>query len=467
MRRPASLQLRLLLPLLGLICLAWLLSVAWLWIDAREQVGELLDAHLAQSAALLLAQQAHEAHEDDLDVDAPALHKYAPKVAFQVFHGARLALRSANAPRLPMLDAAASTSTGLRTLRIDGVAWRVFATGDPSIGLSVYVAEQMQSRAAILWAVARSALLPVLLVVPVLGMAIWWTVGSVIEPLRELGRVLKRRPADARAPVALAGLPLEMTPAVEALNDLLGRIETLMESQRRFTADAAHELRTPIAAIRAQAEAALGEEDAANRRHALRATIAGCDRARRLVEQMLTLSRLESAAAPTLATLELRALVRQAAAEVAPLALGRRQDLSVEAEEPCLVRGDALLLGVLVRNLLDNACRYSPAQATIRVGLARRADAVVLRVEDSGPGMSEADRGRVGERFFRVLGSDAQGTGLGWSIVRRIAAVHDARVRTGRSPALGGFDVEVAFRPAAAFDVFHGEPSALAPPPRS
>jgi two-component system sensor histidine kinase QseC len=244
-------------------------------------------------------------------------------------------------------------------------------------------------------------------------------------------------------PIALTGAPSEMAPMLAALNGLFERIAALIESERRFTADAAHELRTPIAAIRAQAQVALGEADDALRRHALLSTLEGCDRATRLVEQLLTLSRLEAGAAPPVTPLDLSALVRSVAAELAPRAIQKRQTIAVDALVPCQVHGDATLLAVLVRNLVDNAIRYSPPNATIKVAVRGQQTQIRLKVEDSGPGMTGPDMQRMGERFFRVMGSNESGSGLGWSIVRRIATVHQASVSVDRSVDLGGLAVEV------------------------
>ena len=215
--------------------------------------------------------------------------------------------------------------------------------------------------------------------------------------------------------------------------------------------DAAHELRTPIAAIRAQAQVALGAAADEERVRALQATLQGCDRATRLVEQLLTLSRLESGSQPPLATLDLVPLARQVVADAVASALARGQDIELRATGPCPVRGDATLLSVLLRNLVDNAVRYSPANARVSLAVERQGAAVQLRLEDSGPGLSQAEMDRLGERFFRVLGGGQEGSGLGWSIVRRIAAVHGAEITVACSMALGGLAVRLAFpaEPAA------------------
>ncbi|MGZ5130163.1 MAG: ATP-binding protein [Caldimonas sp.] len=422
LKLPNSLQGRLLVLVLGLVVAVWMVTVATTWLDVRQELDELLDSHLAQAAALLVVQQARDLEGDDHGVDAPTLHRYAPKVAFQVFHEGRLTLRSSNAPARPMIDSARRAETGFRTTTIDGTAWRVFAAHGAERDVQVFVGEQVQSRNSIRWAVRRGT-----------------------APLRKLGRTLAGRKPQVLHPVVLDGAPSEMVPTLDALNGLFGRIAELMESERRFTADAAHELRTPIAAIRAQAQVALGEGDDAQRNHALRATVEGCDRATRLVEQLLTLSRLEAGTAPALAAVELGAVVRQVVADLAPQALRARQVIEVDVGEPCPVQADATLLAVLVRNLVDNAIRYSPREAKVKVAVARRQSRVLLSVDDSGPGILQADLDRVGERFFRVIGNEQSGSGLGWSIIRRIAVVLDATVRVGRSSFLGGLSVEVEF----------------------
>jgi len=443
MKLPRSLQGRLLVLVVGMVAAVWLGTAAMTWFDARHELDELLDSHLAQAAALLVAQQAPEVGDDDHGIDAPTLHRYAPKVAFQVFHDGRLALRSANAPATPMVEAGEHFRTGFRTVQIGGRAWRVFAARGAERDVQVYVGEQVDSRDSILWAMLRGMLGPMLVALPLLALAAWWAVFRGVAPLRQLGRTLSERQPQALQPVVVAGAPSEMTPMLEALNGLFRRIAGLMESERRFTADAAHELRTPIAAIRAQAQVAMGEADDALRSHALQATLQGCDRAARLVDQLLTLSRLEAGAAPAFAAVDLGALVRQVTGNLAPFALQRQQAIEVDAVETCSVPGDATLLAVLVRNLVDNAIRYSETGAVVKLTLARRPGGVRMTVDDSGPGMAEADIARMGERFFRVMGSGQSGSGLGWSIVRRIAAVHGAEVRVGRSQALGGLGVEV------------------------
>ena len=249
-----------------------------------------------------------------------------------------------------------------------------------------------------------------------------------------------------------SGLIALVRPLVQALNGLFERVHDQLASERRFTADAAHELRTPIAAIRMQAQVAEGATGDDERRAALAATIAGCDRATRLVEQLLQLARLEADMADTRAPdsprgqADLAAAAAQQVHELAAQAGRRGQQMALDRPPHAVaVPMSGPLLAVLLRNLIDNALRYGPDGGRVRVQvLAATADAGAhLVVEDAGPGLSDADLQRLGERFFRVLGSGQSGSGLGWSIVQRLARLHDLDMALDRSPALGGLRVTV------------------------
>jgi two-component system sensor histidine kinase QseC len=294
-----------------------------------------------------------------------------------------------------------------------------------------------------MWAMLRTTLWPTVAALPLLALVIWWAVYWGVAPMRRLGWALAARRPQALHPVEMQDTSSEMEPMINALNGLFERIGMLLEAERRFTADAAHELRTPIAAIRAQAQVALGEADDALRKRALENTLAGCDRATRLVEQLLTLSRLEAVAAPAMTDVDLVALTKKVLAELAPKAVEKKQVLEFEAPGSYSIQGEETLLAVLVRNLVDNAVRYSPPSGRVKVRIKRENGRVVLSVDDSGPGLSETDIARLGERFFRVPGSIESGSGLGWSIVQRIATVHRLELKVERSHELGGLVVQV------------------------
>ncbi|GAA4338786.1 sensor histidine kinase [Variovorax defluvii] len=451
-RPPYSLQARLVWLVLGLLVAVWSAMAAVTWFDARHEVEEILDSHLAQAAALVMAQQdgvpdgTASAERPIGPIDAPALHRYAYKTTIQVFRDGRLVMRSANAPAEPLVPEGGNAAREFTTVAIGGKPWRVFAVRDPAAGLAVYVGEEGKSRNAILWAVLRSTLWPLVAALPLLMLAVWWATRRGLRPMRRLGRSLRGRGPDALDRVQVGDAPAEMVPMIDALNALFERIENLLSAERRFTADAAHELRTPIAAIRTHAQVAMNEADDGRRRRALQGMLDGCDRAARLIEQMLMLARLEADSMPQEKAVDLRAVAQGVLAELAPRAIGRRQVLALDAEGPCVVRGDETLLAVLLRNLVDNALRYSPPGARVDVRVACGDAGPGLVVEDEGPGLAEADMARLGERFFRALGTEESGSGLGLSIVRRIAAVHRMTVDIGRSSSLGGLAVRVQGR---------------------
>ncbi|ORT85120.1 two-component sensor histidine kinase [Burkholderia puraquae] len=446
-----SLHGRLLTLVLAVVLGVWLSTLMLTWLDARREIDRLLDGHLAQAAALLVAQQARGPDDDDTAIDAPILHPYGPRVAFQVFHDGRLGLHSENAPSKPMVApelTGRDRASGFWTVVIDSDAWRVFVVHGVRSDVQVFVGERIDSRKSILGAVMRSAFWPMAAASPLLVLAIGWAVRRGTAPLRDFGQALAKRNPQALDTIRLDRTPLEMRPMLDALNRLFERIRIVMDAERRFTADAAHELRTPIAAVKAQAQVAMAERHDERRRHALRGVLEGCDRAARLVDQLLLLSRLDAGALADRAPVDISVVAKRVVAEAAPQSIGKRQRLELDAPTPCIASGNEPLLESMVRNLVDNAIRYSPPQACITVSVGRCDRRTTLRVEDSGPGIGDDDLRRLGERFFRPAGTRPGGSGLGWSIVRRIAAAHEADIQVGRSPAFGGLRVVVSW-PAA------------------
>lgn len=473
--RPAasSLRSRLLRRVLTGVTLLWMLAAVLAWADTRRELDDLLDGHLAQSAALLVALQMEDGSEAALP-PATNLHRYSPRVAFQVWRAGNLETHSWNAPAEPL----APLQPGFHATHLAGRDWRVFAARPAKSDVIVMVGELSYSRAEILQAVLRSSLLPLLVALPLLGLSVWWSVRVGLVPLVRLGKELAARDPAALDPIQLDNAPAELRPLVTALNELFERTTALLASERRFTADAAHELRTPIAGIRAQAQAALAVFDPAARRHALQATLAGCDRATRLVQQLLTLARLEAEPQRRVGpAADLVVLARDEVAEIATTAFDEGQELQFDAPEEegwLKVSGEPTLLAVLLRNLVDNALRYSPRGATVRVSIVPIGETpaggsvsvqtapsrVLLIVEDSGPGLPPEHLARLGERFFRALGNDRPGSGLGWSIVRRIGLALQLDIDVDRSPDLGGLRVRVGI-PLATQDSSWAAPAGL------
>ena len=433
--RTSSLQWRLTLSLLLVTTMVWLLVLVMTWLKTEHELSELLDAHLAQTAAVLAVQTSDE-HQDDFTT-AAVLHKYQPRVAFQIWHEKDLVFRSNEAPLVPLAPLGQS---GISNQRHAQQAWRVFATPGRESDVWVVVAELQTARNDILNAGLQSAIVPMLLALPVLALLIWGTIFQSLSTLRQLSQSVVQRHPDARQPLSEV-VSAEVQPLVRALNRLFEQMAHQMDGERRFTADAAHELRTPIAAIRMQAQVALGTDQSSERQNALHAVLQGCDRATRLVAQLLQLARLDADGAEQGAVAcDAVAETRATLADLGPQAVAKRQALSLDAPASLPLSMPPGLVGVLVGNLVDNAQRYSPEGARIQVAW----DALPLPrlvVQDSGPGLSEAEMSRLGDRFFRVLGNGADGSGLGWSIVRRLAQRYRLQIQVQRSAELGGLRV--------------------------
>lgn len=305
--------------------------------------------------------------------------------------------------------------------------------------------EAREAREEIAETLGEALAWPLAAALPALALAIWLGVGAGLRPLGELRRELGRRGPGDLAPLDPARAPAEIEPLVAELNRLFARIGEALERERRLTADAAHELRTPLAVLSTQAQVARRASSSAARDEALDALVAGADRAARLIEQMLTLARLESredrGAAQAVA---LRALAREALAEAAPYAHGKDIELELAEGPEVAAPGHAGLLGILLRNLVDNAVRYTPAGGAVRVAVSGDGGIARLEVRDNGPGVAAQELGRLGERFHRLAAAEQTGSGLGLSIVLRIAELHRARVRFALGPGGQGLAVTVA-----------------------
>lgn len=435
-----SIKRRLLVGLLLIILLTWGVTLLLSYRDTRHELDELLDAHLAQSASLLIAQTGKEMEEIDTE-HAPQLHRYSRKVAFQIWEGQRLYLHSVSAPNTPL----SSRSEGFSDTVIGGEPWRVFSAWDDARHYLVQVGERREVRDELAQTIAEHLLQPLLVTLPVLGFLIWFGVARGLRPLTALNRQVAARHPENLAPLEISRIPAEVLPLVEGLNALFARVRASLDNERRFTADAAHELRTPLAAIRTQAQVARAAVADDERRHALDNVLAGCDRAAHMVEQLLILARLEPEQMSRRARCDLHAL---AAATIADLAQGAvEKDVEIqlaeggEAAAPC----EPVLVKILMRNLIDNAVRYSPRGSVVQVAIAKTAEGAEFSVIDEGPGISAENRELVWKRFHRVLGTGETGSGLGLSIVKRIADIHGARTALSEGNSNKGLRVSVVF----------------------
>jgi two-component system, OmpR family, sensor histidine kinase QseC len=338
-------------------------------------------------------------------------------------------------------------ASGFADLEIEGEAWRVYYLQSPRGEWLVAAGQRVHERDEVVWNLVGSQLLPWLLVLPVLLAVMAWAVRRALAPLRALTTELQGRSADDLQQVPTDHAPQELQPLLAAMNGLFARIESTLARERRFTADAAHELRTPLAVLRAQWDVVRGAADATERGEAERRLVAGLDRVDRLVTQMLALSRLEATEhLQRSATVDWPALVGQVMNDV--LALAERRAIELDCDWPPAgtpvfpLQGDADLLAVLLRNLMDNAVRYAPTGSTVTLRFAAHG----LAVHNEGPPLSEAALAQLGERFHRVDGQAESGSGLGVSIAQRIAALHGLRLHYRNGP--GGRGVIAELRTA-------------------
>ena len=442
---PRSLRMRLLMFLLAAIVLAGAVQAALAYRSALDEADALFDYHMQQTALAL---------RSGLPVDAQGLgpgldpqdenHEFIVQVWTN--EGLRI-FESAVGAALPQIAVLGFTNVQAR-----GGTYRVFSMQTRS--QVIQVAQNMAARQGMARSLALRTLAPLAFMAPLLVLAVWWGVSRSLAPVERVRRQLAQRQADDLSPVSDAQLPDEVQPLVSELNLLFERVQRAFEAQQHFVADAAHELRSPLAALHLQLQVLqrAGQDDAARAAAAERLS-AGIDRATRLVEQLLALARQE-AAAPPAEPVDLRAVAQLALADVAPAAQARGTDAGLLDSDattgPVTVRGSAEALRMLVRNLLDNAIKYTPpgGQVDVQVRALVEEQAVLLTVEDSGPGIDPAHRDRALQRFVRV-GSDSSaattGSGLGLAIVQAIAQRHGAVVELGASDRLGGLRVGVRF----------------------
>lgn len=421
-----SLRGRLLLFLIGLAAIS---SMAIAFVSYRTvlaETDEIFDYQLQQMALSLRDQGAvpdgHRAALADPSLD----------YVIQVWTGDGAVTYSSHPNRwLPP-----TIVNGLASADIDGRPWRIYST--MTRDRVIRVAQPLSVRQARAAAAARRSIVPVLVGLPVVALGVWWLVGLSLAPLGQLVSAVRSRDTESLTPVRVIGLPSELAPLVEALNALLARLNLAFQAQRSFVADAAHELRSPLTALKLQIDLLRRAPDDATRAANQRELAAGMERLQHLVAQLLTLARAEPGAAESaFGDVDLVEMTRQAAAEMVPLAGGRGVELELDAPPALNVRGDAAALRILARNLIDNAVRYSGEHGRVQIQLLAEGPHAILRVDDSGPGIPAADRARVFDRFYRRDSGDTTGSGLGLAIVRAIADRHGAQIELGTAP-LGG-----------------------------
>jgi two-component system sensor histidine kinase TctE len=358
-------------------------------------------------------------------------------------------------PDLPRLPGDASSDRvryyddEFRGQVIRAVALRVPV--DPGTGqgaVQIQVAERITARDQFAREIILRMVLPQAVLILLAGFAVWYAVGRGLAPLSNLRREIESRSHRDLSALPEEHAPQEVQPLIRAMNDLLARLAGAISAQQRFIADAAHQLRTPIAGLKTQTELALRQSQLADVQATLRQLQTATERSTRLVNQLLSLARSEPGAGRERAVerLDLVRMARDTTTEWVPLALAQKIDLGYDGEDGAQrVTGDPLLIREMLGNLIDNAIRYTPEGGQVTVRVAGGPREIVLSVEDNGPGIPESERSRVFERFYRVLGSGAEGAGLGLAIVRDIASSHGAEVTLADGAGGRGTVVRVSF----------------------
>ena len=433
-----SLRGRLLWFLLAAITLAALAQASIAYRTALDDADQIFDYHMQQMALSLRSStplsntETQERLESGPGNDDLVVQMWSPD-GVQVFH-------SVSRARLPQ-----RAVLGFSNVKANGTTYRVFSI--QANNQTVQVAQDLAVRRNMAGNLALRTLGPIAVMMPILMLVVWWVVSGSLEPVARVRSQVARRQADDLSPVSEAGLPDEVRPLVHELNLLFGRVRTAFDAQQNFVADAAHELRTPLAALRLQTQSLDRAADPEARKVAVGRLTAGIDRATRLVEQLLVLARQFSQVDRTRGDAVRRRgfLARRTVGDLVGLAQAKDVDLGLQHADPASIDGQPDALHILLRNLVENAVKYTPSGGTVDIAVRAASGSVDVVVEDSGPGIPAEERERVFDRFYRVAGSEAAGSGLGLAIIKAIAERHGATLKLDTSERLGGLAATVSF----------------------
>ena len=449
----SSLRRRLLLWLLPATLLAGVLASGATWWGSLAEIDEILNDQMKTIAQHVVVDPDGRLSLTGQDRKGRLSGRKSHGVLLQVWENRKLVFSSDPDESLPPPQ-----GPGYADVNVDGQVWHTYAS--TSGATLVRVAQARYARWEALAEVSMHLFWPVLSLVPVVALLLWFGIGYGLRPLRQVASGLTRRDANNMHTIETARMPTEVKPLVDALNDLLVRLDRAFTVQKHFIADAAHELRTPIMGLGLQAELLPKAESEQERDEIVTQIRSGTERLAHLVAQLLTLARLDPDSGPEAdGEVDLTALARSVVADRVRLAEASQIDLGLAGAQAVRVGGYGENLRVLLNNLVDNAIRYAGAHARVDVAVRQEGACAVLEVSDNGPGIPEPDRARVWERFYRGSGHAAQGvsgSGLGLSIVRRIAEQHQASVTLDSGPDGRGLTVRVRFpaqrplaRPAA------------------
>jgi len=435
-----SLRGQLLLYLMAALLVSSAVVAVVTYRNAKEEIDEMFDANLAQIAATL------KAGRSSYSVNMPSLaeHPQATQVASEADFIVQIwsnngILEYASHPHIPFpLQQQREWSTVL----FQGERWRVYKKLTENN--TVQVSQLLKERMATIEEIVISIMMPQLVFIPLFGLLIWLAVGRTMRPLAWVSMLITKRGPNAMEPIEENNIPVEIKPLTEALNSLLKRLSDALTTQRQFVADAAHELRTPLTALTLQLNMIERARDATERAQAIALYKSGLDRSIHLVQQLLTLARMEPEVDSPIRPVKLASLINVCVSQFIAFAEEKSIDLGIKHIEDSEIDGDFDALRIMFGNLLDNAIRYTPAGGKIDVILRRTHESILLEVEDTGPGIPNHEYERVFDRFYRGASKGVRGTGLGLPIVKAIVEKHNARLTLAQAP-IGGLKASIAF----------------------
>ncbi|MBY0557918.1 MAG: sensor histidine kinase N-terminal domain-containing protein [Burkholderiaceae bacterium] len=438
--------------MLAPLLLLWPMSIAITYLVAKSIANQPFD-HALEDSVTVLAQQVR-AVDGKISKGLPGLARDILRaddidsVYFQIQgpHGEHIdGDRDLPPPVIDEEDLPTSASVHFRNDTMHGTPVRIayayvrleHKTGNEAPMALVQVAETLEKRAQLANEIIKGVILPQFIILPIVLALVWFALARGLSPLAELQERIRARGSDDLSPIAPNQVPEEISPLVNSLNDMLARLSSSIDMQKRFIADAAHQMRTPLAGMRMQSELALRQTDSEEIRRSLEQLAKSSEAATRLVNQLLALARAENQpqAGTSLQPLELSELARGTVQDWVSASFAARIDLGYEAPaEPVEIVGNPTMLRELLSNLIDNALRYTPSGGSVTVRVRSDETRGILEVEDTGPGIAPAERSRVFERFYRILGNKAEGSGLGLAIVREIAQQHGVDVEIYANP---------------------------------
>ncbi|MBM3617333.1 MAG: two-component sensor histidine kinase [Alphaproteobacteria bacterium] len=437
-----SIRRYLLKYLISVLTLGSLVIAYFIFFHARDEINELYDNNMVDIAATLESQMSvmpfagkgllGPSQRVKLNREEEFLVEVWSKEGESIY-------RSHEHIHFPL-----QSGRGQFITQYDGKDWRVYSLDVPQ-GV-IQVSQPQHARDIFTRQMALQLLIPMIAQIPLIGLFIWLTVGRSLQPLSKISSAIHARSASSMEPIDSEDIPVEVLPMVQALNALLERLEAALQAQQRFTADAAHELRTPLTALQLQLNLLARSKSAESRETAIGKLQTGIDRATHLVQQLLTLARLEPEAITRAhKVVSLTEIAKTVVEQQAQQAAVKNIDFGLNASGTSKITGDAESLRILIGNLVDNAIRYTPEGGKVDVELYSAEGKVTLNVTDTGIGIPETERGRIFERFYRVNAQQGDGTGLGLSIVSHIAKQHDATVEI-ISNLKGGTTFRIAFK---------------------